>query len=123
VGLVEKHVRDLDIKTSSILQQVQFLSGGNQQKVILSRWLSSNKNVLLLDEPTRGVDVMGKTEIYKLINVLSKNGLSIVFSSSDVTEVLSISDRIAAMRNGRIVKVFERKDFNKEQLLHEIMFD
>ncbi len=122
-NLVKKNIDDLDIKTSNLRQQVQFLSGGNQQKVILSRWLSSKKLILLMDEPTRGVDVLAKMEIYKLMNILSKEGISIIFSSSDVSEVLSISDRIAAMRNGRIIDIFERKDVDKEKVLHDILFD
>ena len=121
-SLVKKNMRDLDIKASSILQQVQFLSGGNQQKVILSRWLSSHKQMLLLDEPTRGVDVIAKIEIYKLINMLSKKGISIIFSSSDVSEVLSISDRVVTLRNGRIVNIFKKEGFDKEEVLHDIMF-
>ncbi len=121
-SLVKKNMRDLDIKASSILQQVQFLSGGNQQKVILSRWLSSYKKILLLDEPTRGVDVIAKIEIYKLINMLSKKGISIIFSSSDVSEVLSISDRVVTLRNGRIVNIFKKEGFNKEEVLRDIMF-
>jgi ABC-type sugar transport system ATPase subunit len=123
ITLVEKSVGDLDIKASSILQQVQFLSGGNQQKVILSRWLSSEKMILLMDEPTRGVDVLAKTEIYKLMNMLSKEGISIIFSSSDVSEVLSISDRVAVMNNGRIINIFERESFDKEKVLHDILLD
>jgi len=122
-GLVEKNIEDLDIKASSIMQQVQFLSGGNQQKVILSRWLSSRKAILLMDEPTRGVDVLAKTEIYKLINKLSREGISILFSSADVSEVLSISDRVAVMNSGRLINIFERKDFNKEKVLHDVLID
>lgn len=123
VELAARNVEDLDIKTSGLGQQVKFLSGGNQQKVILSRWLSSNKTVLLMDEPTRGVDVMAKTEIYRLMNKLSGEGISIVFSSSDLSEVLSISDRVAVMRNGRVVSVFERKDFDKETILRDVLMD
>jgi len=123
VGLVEKSVNALDIKMSSLGQQVQFLSGGNQQKVILSRWLSSKKILLLMDEPTRGIDVLAKTEIYKLMNKLSREGISIIFSSSDVSEVLSISDRVAVMRNGEIIDIFERKDFDKEKVLHDVLID
>lgn len=122
-SLVKKNIDGLDIKTNNMLQQVQFLSGGNQQKVILSRWLSSKKLILLMDEPTRGVDVLAKAEIYKLMNILSKESISIIFNSSDVSEVLSISDRIAAMRNGRIIDIFERKDVDKEKVLHDILFD
>jgi ABC-type sugar transport system ATPase subunit len=123
INLVMQSVRDLDIKTSDIMQQVRFLSGGNQQKVILSRWLSSRKVVLLMDEPTRGVDVMAKIEIYKLMNTLSREGISIVFSTSDISEVLSIADRVAVMNKGRIIDIFERKDFDKEKVLHEILID
>jgi ribose transport system ATP-binding protein len=121
--LVAKNIEDLDIKTSGMGQQVKFLSGGNQQKVILSRWLSSKKTVLLMDEPTRGVDVLAKTEIYKLMNKLSGEGISIIFSSSDLSEVLSISDRVAVMRNGRIVDIFEREDFDKETILRDVLMD
>jgi ABC-type sugar transport system ATPase subunit len=123
IGLVEKNIQDLDIKASSISQQVQYLSGGNQQKVILSRWLSSRKLILLMDEPTRGVDVLAKTEIYKLMNQLSKEGMSIIFSTSDVSEVISISDRVATIRNGKIIDIFERGDLDKEKVLHDILFD
>jgi len=123
IGLVERNIQDLDIKASSISQQVQYLSGGNQQKVILSRWLSSRKLILLMDEPTRGVDVLSKTEIYKLMNQLSKEGMSIIFSTSDVSEVISISDRVATMRNGKIIDIFERGDLDKKKVLHDILFD
>jgi ABC-type sugar transport system ATPase subunit len=121
--LVNRNIRSLDIKASSKGQQVQFLSGGNQQKVILSRWLSSQKSILLMDEPTRGVDVMAKTEIYKLMNQLSSEGISILFSTSDVSEVISISDRVATMRNGQIISIFERDNLDKERVLHDILFD
>ncbi len=123
IRLVQKNIKDLDIKAQNITQQVKFLSGGNQQKVILSRWLSSKKVILLMDEPTRGVDVMAKTEIYKLMNKLSKVGISILFSSSDVSEVLSIADRVAVMRSGRIIDVFKREEFDKEKVLHDILLD
>ncbi|MHB1252882.1 MAG: sugar ABC transporter ATP-binding protein [Candidatus Humimicrobiaceae bacterium] len=123
ISMASKLVKDLDIKTPSIARQVKFLSGGNQQKVILSRWISSKKFLLLMDEPTRGVDVFGKLEIYKLINKLSREGISIIFSSSDVSEVLSIADRVAIMRKGEIVDVLDRKDFDKEKVLHKILMD
>jgi ABC-type sugar transport system ATPase subunit len=123
ISLVESAVQDLDIKASSMSQQVQFLSGGNQQKVILSRWLSSRKNILLMDEPTRGVDVLAKTEIYKLMNQLAREGMCIIFSTSDVSEVISISDRVATMRNGKIINIVERQDLDRESILHDILFD
>jgi len=122
-NLTNKLVKDLDIKTPSITKQVKFLSGGNQQKVILSRWISSKKSLLLMDEPTRGVDVFGKLEIYKLINKLSSEGISIIFSSSDVSEVLSIADRVAVMRNGKIVDILDRCDFDKKKVLQKMLMD
>ena len=122
-NLVKKYIKDLDIKTSDINKQVKFLSGGNQQKVILSRWLSSKKSILLMDEPTRGIDVRAKVEIYKLMNKLSGEEISVIFSSSDISEILSISDRAAVMRNGKIVEILERKDFNKERVLRGMLID
>ncbi len=123
ISLTEKNIRDLDIKTSGVKQHVKFLSGGNQQKVILSRWLSSKKMILLMDEPTRGVDVMAKSEIYKLMKKLSQEGISILLSSCEVAEVLAVSDRIATMRNGQVVNIYERDDFTKEKVLSDILFD
>jgi ABC-type sugar transport system ATPase subunit len=122
-ALAEKGVKDLDIRARSLGQRVKFLSGGNQQKVILSRWLASRKRILLLDEPTRGVDVVAKTEIYRLLDSLSAEGLAILMASCDVGEVLTICDRVATLRNGRIVRVHERAAFDKETVLHDILFD
>ena len=122
-ALAEGNVRDLDIKSRGIHQRVKFLSGGNQQKVILSRWLNSRRQVLLLDEPTRGVDVMAKGEIYKLMDRLASQGMSILVSSCDVGEVLAVSDRVATIRNGRIVAIYGREQFSKERVLHDILFD
>ncbi len=121
--LVQESMNSLDIKARGIFQKVKFLSGGNQQKVILSRWLISRKKILLLDEPTRGVDVLAKTEIYKLINRMAEEGITVIFCSSDVAEILTVSDRIAALRNGKIVEIVERENFDNEKLLHAIMFD
>lgn len=123
VAIANKLVKDLDIKTTSIMKKVKFLSGGNQQKVILSRWISSKKLLLLMDEPTRGVDVFGKLEIYKLINELSHLGITIIFSSSDLSEVMSIADRLAIMRNGRIIDILNRSDFDKEKILNKMLID
>ncbi len=122
-ALAERNIRDLDIRARGITQKVKFLSGGNQQKVILSRWLSSKKKILLLDEPTRGVDVVAKTEIYRLLDRLSAEGITILLSSCDVGEILTACDRIATMRNGRIVRIYERESFDKEKVLHDILFD
>ncbi len=122
-ALAEQNIKDLDIRARGISQRVKFLSGGNQQKVILARWLSSKKTVLLLDEPTRGVDVVAKTEIYRLLDGLAASGLAILLASCDVGEVLGVSDRVATLRNGRIVRIYEREAFDKQKVLHDILFD
>ena len=107
-ALAAKNIRDLDIKARGITQQVKFLSGGNQQKVILSRWLSSQKRILLLDEPTRGVDVMGKTEIYKLAGQARRaRHLDPLQPRADVGEVLAVADRIATSATAPIVRIFD----------------
>ncbi len=122
-ALAKQSVQDLDIRARSIFQKVKFLSGGNQQKVILSRWLSSKKKILLLDEPTRGVDVVAKTEIYRLLDALAARGLAVLIASCDVGEVLGVSDRVATLRSGRIVRIYERETFDKQTVLHDILFD
>jgi ribose transport system ATP-binding protein len=122
-AMAQGNVRDLDIRTRGIRQRVKFLSGGNQQKVILARWLNSRRQVLLLDEPTRGVDVMAKGEIYRLMDRLAAQGMTILVSSCDVGEVLAVSDRVATIRNGRLVRIYDRGQFSKERVLHDILFD
>ncbi len=123
ISIGMKNMDEFNIKARGLNQKIKFLSGGNQQKAILARWTSSKKKILLLDEPTRGIDVMAKTEIYKLMNALSKEGITILFSSSDISEVITVSDRIAAMRQGQIVEVFDREKCDTDNLLHAIMFD
>jgi simple sugar transport system ATP-binding protein len=99
----EKYIQLLGIVTPSPDQLVKNLSGGNQQKVILARWLATNPKVLILDEPTRGIDVGAKTEIQKLVLELAEEGKSCVFISSEMDEVLRISDRVAVMRDRKKV--------------------
>lgn len=102
--LATEYIKLLEIRTPSIYQLVKNLSGGNQQKIVLSKWLAANTHILLLDEPTRGVDVNAKAEIYRAINQLTKQGVSIIMASSELTEVLGMSDRILVMAGGRITK-------------------
>ena len=97
-GFVEK----LHVRTPSLDQEVGKLSGGNQQKVVLSRWLAAKPKVLILDEPTRGIDVGAKAEIYRLIDELANEGLGIMLISSEMPEILGLADRIYVMQNGRI---------------------
>jgi L-arabinose transport system ATP-binding protein len=97
-----RYIDRLAVKTPSLDQQVGKLSGGNQQKVVLARWLAARPKVLFLDEPTRGIDVGAKAEIYRLIDELANEGLAIVLISSELPEILGLSDRIIVMQSGRV---------------------
>ena len=107
----------LAVKTPSLAQLVVNLSGGNQQKVILSRWLSEKVKVMLLDEPTRGIDVGAKNEIYSIIYDLAKSGVGIILVSADLPEILGVSDRIMVMRQGAIVASVDRAEASEEKIL------
>jgi putative multiple sugar transport system ATP-binding protein len=111
----------LNIKCSSILQLALNLSGGNQQKVVLSKWLFSNPEILILDEPTRGIDVGAKYEIYTIINRLASEGKGIVLISSELPEILGICDRIYVMNEGRIVGEVPAKEASQESIMKYIM--
>ena len=100
--LAGEYIERLRVRTPSLEQEVGKLSGGNQQKVVLARWLAAKPKVLILDEPTRGIDVGAKAEIYHLIDDLANQGLGVMFISSDLPEILGLSDRIYVMQNGRI---------------------
>jgi L-arabinose transport system ATP-binding protein len=107
----------LRVKTPSVRQLIRNLSGGNQQKVILGRWLSETVKVILLDEPTRGIDVGAKSEIYGIMQDLAKSGVCVIVVSSELPEVLGVSDRIAVMRQGKIAAILDRAEANEEKLL------
>jgi ribose transport system ATP-binding protein len=111
-------VREINIKTPSPEMRVGNLSGGNQQKVVLARWLALAPKVLIFDEPTRGIDVGAKKEIYTLIRELAARGVSLIVISSEMEEVLGISDRIAVMHEGRITGVLNRDQFSEEAVMH-----
>ncbi len=113
----ESSVRDLNIRTPSVAQLAQHLSGGNQQKIVLAKWLATGARILFLDEPTRGIDVGSKQEIYALINDLAAAGVAIVLMSSDLPEVLALSDRVLVMREGRIAGEFTRADASAERVM------
>jgi ribose transport system ATP-binding protein len=110
-------VQKLRIRTPSLLQQVQYLSGGNQQKVVLARWLIREAKVLLFDEPTRGVDVGAKAEIFELIGRLAQNGAAILLISSYLPELLGMCDRILVMNRGRLVGELTREEATQERIL------
>jgi L-arabinose transport system ATP-binding protein len=113
----DSFIRKLAIKTPTRDQLVGNLSGGNQQKSILARWLSEKMDVFLLDEPTRGIDVGAKYEIYQLMYQLAEEGKAVVFVSSDLPEVMGVADRVIVMRDGSITGELDRKDVTEEQLL------
>lgn len=116
-------VRDLKVKTPNLEQRIGNLSGGNQQKIILGRWLSTHMKVLILDEPTRGIDVGAKSEIYDLIFTLAESGVTILMISSDLPEVLGVADRLLVMKDGLISGQLERKDFSEESALNLAMLE
>jgi putative multiple sugar transport system ATP-binding protein len=111
----------LNIKCSSIRQLALNLSGGNQQKVVLSKWLFANPEILILDEPTRGIDVGAKFEIYTIINRLASEGKGIIFISSELPEILGICDRIYVMSEGKIVGEMPAKEASQEKVMKYIM--
>lgn len=114
---VQDFIRLFNIKTPGMQQPIRLLSGGNQQKVAIARGLMTRPKVLILDEPTRGVDVGAKKEIYQLINQFKQEGLSIILVSSEMPEVLGMSDRILVMHEGRICGEFDRADATQERLM------
>jgi L-arabinose transport system ATP-binding protein len=107
----------LRVKTPSVRQLIRNLSGGNQQKVILGRWLSEPVKVVLFDEPTRGIDVGAKSEIYTIMQDLARQGACVIVVSSELPEVLGVSDRIAVMRQGKIAAIVNRAEANEASLL------
>lgn len=111
-----KQVAKLDIKTPSIEQEVQYLSGGNQQKVVISKWLYRETEVFIFDEPTVGIDVGARTEVYELINKLAQNS-GIIMVSSDILEIMGVCDRVAVMSGGRITGILEKEEFDQDKIL------
>jgi ribose transport system ATP-binding protein len=113
-----KAVKERKIKTPDVEREVVNLSGGNQQKVLLARWLESNPDILILDEPTKGIDVGAKSEIYEMMGELAMQGVTCIMVSSDLSEVIGIAQRILVMREGRIVtEITDKKEFNQELIM------
>mgnify|MGYP002901254474 FL=1 len=115
---VGEFVEALSIKTPSLQQLTQFLSGGNQQKVLVARWLCKKSDIIFFDEPTRGIDVGSKYEIYCLINELAENGAAVVMITSEMAEILGMSDRIMVMYEGTVVGELSAEEANQEIVLH-----
>jgi putative multiple sugar transport system ATP-binding protein len=121
LSVANKYRKDLAIRCSGVFQTTVNLSGGNQQKVVLSKWLFSGPEVLILDEPTRGIDVGAKYEIYGIINQLAESGKAVIVISSEMPELLGISDRIYVMNEGRFVAEMPAKEASQEKIMRAIM--
>jgi putative multiple sugar transport system ATP-binding protein len=121
LAVANRYRKDLGIRSSSVYQTTLNLSGGNQQKVVLSKWLFSGPDILILDEPTRGIDVGAKYEIYGLINRLAEEGKAVVVISSEMPELLGISDRIYVMNDGKFVAEMPAREASQEKIMRAIM--
>ena len=115
--IVAEHVNSLKIRTPHFEQLILNLSGGNQQKVVIAKWLATEPKVLIMDEPTRGVDVGAKAEIYTIMNTLAKQGISIIMISSDLPEIINMSDRVLVMREGNLAAILEKDQIGQEQIM------
>lgn len=113
----QQFVQKLKTKTASLETKVGALSGGNQQKVVIAKWLMSKPKILILDEPTRGIDVGAKYEIYQLMNQLVNEGVAIIMISSELPEILGMSDRILVMNEGRYVKELTKEEATQEKIM------
>jgi ribose transport system ATP-binding protein len=114
----QEYVGKLRIKTPSVAQTVKNLSGGNQQKVVIAKWLVKDCDILIFDEPTRGIDVGAKEEIYRLLNELAQQGKSIIMISSELPEILRMSHRIVVMSEGRVTGTLEAEEATQESVMH-----
>ena len=121
--IAQREIRELNIKTPNSDKLISQLSGGNQQKVILARWLETHPKLLILDEPTKGIDVGAKAEFYRIIAECARRGMAVIVISSELPEVIGLSDRILVMREGRISGEVMRSDFSEETILKYAMTD
>ncbi len=113
----QRYVDKLNIRTPHLRQQAMFLSGGNQQKVVLAKWLASQPKVLIMDEPTRGIDVGAKAEVHTLMSQLAQSGMGIIMISSELPEILGMSDRILVMHEGRVAAILDRAEATQEKIM------
>ena len=119
----QEYKKLLNLKSSSINQTVSSLSGGNQQKVVLAKWMLSNPDVLILDEPTRGIDVGAKYEIYSIINDLVKMGKAVIIISSELPEIIGMSDRVYVLNDGKIVGELQKEEVDQVNIMKCIVQD
>ena len=120
IAIFDQYRDKLDIRTPGWKQLVGNLSGGNQQKIVIGKWLSMRPNVLIVDEPTRGIDVGSKAEIHNLLRDLAAQGYAVIVISSEMPEVLHVADRIVAMYSGRIMRTFTSEEVTEENLIAAI---
>ncbi len=115
--LADRYATQFSVRTTGVGQEVKALSGGNQQKVVIAKWLATDPRVLILDEPTRGIDIGAKVEVHRLVAELAAGGLAIILISSDLPEVLAMSDRILVMHEGRIAAEIGRDEASEERVM------
>jgi L-arabinose transport system ATP-binding protein len=120
-SMIQKAIKDFNIKTPNSKKMIKELSGGNQQKVIVGRWMATDPKVLILDEPTKGIDVGAKNEFYHMINDFAKKGLGVILISSELPEVIGLSDKIIIMRNQRVSGIVDAKDATEDMILSYAM--
>ena len=120
-SIVDAEIEKLRIKAKHRNQIVRTLSGGNQQKVVLAKWLLAQPEIIILDEPTRGIDIGAKAEIYKIIAQLTEQGATVIMISSELEEILGMCDRVIVLHHGRITAEFERSAFNQENIIKAAM--
>jgi ribose transport system ATP-binding protein len=120
VAIFDQYRDRLDIRTPGWKQLVGNLSGGNQQKIVIAKWLAMRPNVLIVDEPTRGIDVGSKAEIHNLIRELAGQGYAVIVISSEMPEVLHVSDRIVAMYHGELIRTFTAEEVTEDSLVQAI---
>ena len=116
-ALAHEMTEALRVKTPGLWQLARYLSGGNQQKIVLAKWLALKPKVLLLDEPTRGIDIGAKEEIYRLMERLAREGMAVLFVSSEMEEIMGVADRALVMHEGRISGEMMRDDFTEEAIM------
>jgi ribose transport system ATP-binding protein len=114
----QRYIEQLDIRTPSAHQIARLLSGGNQQKVVISKWLFRQSRVIFFDEPTRGIDVGAKYAIYQLMDRLAHEGIGVVLISSELPEILGLTDRVAVFHEGRLMRVLPTRDTTQEEIMH-----
>lgn len=117
MNTVKGIIRQLKIKSKSLNEEVRFLSGGNQQKVVIGKWLIYDPDILIMDEPTIGVDVGAKSEIIEIIKKMAEEGKGVIVISSELNELLAVSDRIIVMSRGKMVKELQREEIENEEEL------